>query len=530
MSKAYESFQIIDNYENIQDKHMAWLMNYEGLNYSFAFEEKHKRKWRENPLKYKNEDFRLDLNMIARKKDRLIIEFDDEPIEKARENLEKTAKKLKKLGFGFIRSTHKGKCDYLWVEFARDLTTEEAKLFLDWISPLNSIIDLNFTSDNKLFPVLYAIHWKHSLHRELPIEYFKGNKIDFDSLNIPKKQIKTKTISKKGFEYEVREVYEKPIRLKEFLGVKQEKEKPIIKNFIPEKAITIIFGEPASCKSIFLNYLGCCIASGKKFLEQYPIRKLPVLLISSENPEKTDRKRLKSVLRALRVNAKRRKYDNLMFSICGRDKIGLLSDKSYFNSLERTIKENKIKVLLIDTISPLISDLNDNLANEIIKVFKERLFSLVDEYDLSIIMTMHSQKSGKDFLGSVKIKASCDSLFEIQRNEENLTLLCHKNRDGEHNLKMNILFENKKEDLYKINLSFIEEFQGKKNPNTKNQTKTENAKEIIINLLAENKLSWNEIKEISSESSTTTWRALKSLYEDKKISKERGKGGKYYLV
>ncbi|GAH47071.1 unnamed protein product, partial [marine sediment metagenome] len=183
----------------------AWLLDYQGLNYSYALNEKHQRKWATEPLEYKNEDFEEKINMVGRKPNRLIIEFDDEPSWKAKRNLNKVYDKLKKKKIGFIRSSHEGKSDYLWVEFIRALTTEEGKLFLDFISPAGATVDLNFTSGKKLFPVLFGKHWKHSTNYEEPVEFYEGEQIDFDKLKIKKKKVATKTINKEGFEYEVLE-------------------------------------------------------------------------------------------------------------------------------------------------------------------------------------------------------------------------------------------------------------------------------------------------------------------------------------
>lgn len=200
---AFGNYKKIEEYQDIQKKHREWLKDYESLNYSIALEGKHKIKWASVQRKYFDKNFRFDINVIARKPNRLIIEFDNKDISTIPECIKQVKQKLKELGAGYIESSHKGKSNYLWVEFTRDLTTEEAKLFLDWIAPENSVIDLNFTSDKKVFPVLFAVHWKHSLHREIPLEYVEGNQIDYDSLHIPKKQLKTKIIHKNNFDYEV---------------------------------------------------------------------------------------------------------------------------------------------------------------------------------------------------------------------------------------------------------------------------------------------------------------------------------------
>jgi len=122
------------------------------------------------------------INKIQRHKKRLVIEFDGE---KTNEYLEDVYNKLKELGYGFIRSSHGGKCDYLWVEFTKELKTNEAKQFLLFIAPEGSEVDINFCSDLKRFPVLFAEHWKYGT-RELPLEYFEGEQIDYNKLDIKK--------------------------------------------------------------------------------------------------------------------------------------------------------------------------------------------------------------------------------------------------------------------------------------------------------------------------------------------------------
>jgi len=199
---AFQKFEEINKLKEKYQRHRAWLKDYEGLNYSIAEDGKHLMKWMKEPQEYNDAEYNSSINVIKERKDRLKIEFDDDDLI-AKENLEKTYKKLKELGFGFIRSTHKGKSDYLWVEFTRDMKDKEKESFLLWIAPENAEIDLNFASSRKVFPILYARHWKHSFEIETPIEFFKGNKIDYDSLNIKidEKKIIRKKITNRSFEY-----------------------------------------------------------------------------------------------------------------------------------------------------------------------------------------------------------------------------------------------------------------------------------------------------------------------------------------
>ncbi len=201
MVLAFERFEEIEKLPTLQEKHREWLKDYEGMNYSIAFEETHKMKWATEPKEYRNQTWSPEINLIKELKNRIRIEFDGDE-EPAKKYLEGTQKKLKEMKFGFIRSTHKGKSDYLWVEFTRELKDKEKESFLYWIAPKGSEVDLNFASSRKVFQVLYAVHWRHSFEREIPIEYYEGDQIDFDSLNIPiKTKIKKKRVVNKSFEY-----------------------------------------------------------------------------------------------------------------------------------------------------------------------------------------------------------------------------------------------------------------------------------------------------------------------------------------
>ncbi len=201
MGLAYEDFEKIDAEEDILKKHRLWLKAYEGMAYSIATEGKHLMKWMKDPKYYYDKLWKPDINLIKELKNRCRIEFDGDE-ELAREYLEEVYQRLKKEGWGFIRSSHEGKTDYLWIEFTRDLTDKEKQSFLVFISPENAEVDLNFASSRRVFPIMYATHWKYPDRRERPQEYFKGNQIDFDGLKIPVKQKFTKKVKKsKEFEY-----------------------------------------------------------------------------------------------------------------------------------------------------------------------------------------------------------------------------------------------------------------------------------------------------------------------------------------
>ena len=189
--KAFQNYNEISNLASIQDKHRAWLKHYEGKMYSIAEEGKHKMKWASEKRHYSDNSFNPEINMIAELGNRIRIEFDDKDDKgkkdkgKIAESLKEVLAKIEEMDWGYIISSHGGSSDYIWLEFTKNLKDNEKEAFLKWIAPEKSEIDLNFASSKRVFPVLFAIHWKKSYNREMPIKFKEGKKVDYDSLNIP---------------------------------------------------------------------------------------------------------------------------------------------------------------------------------------------------------------------------------------------------------------------------------------------------------------------------------------------------------
>jgi len=217
---AFKDFNRINSLPDIHQKHREWLKPYVNKKYSIAEEGKHKVKWATSGEFYNDSKYNCNINCVGRLKNRSIIEFDGDP-QKAKEAFEIVKQKFKDNGWGYILSTHNSKkSDYLWIEFNRDMKDKEIEAFLSWVCPEGAEIDLNFASQKKVFPCLYAIHWKYSYEREMPLEYFEGEQIDFDSLNIPmNKKIKKTIINQEGFSYQTykaAKVFNKKEQAKQF--------------------------------------------------------------------------------------------------------------------------------------------------------------------------------------------------------------------------------------------------------------------------------------------------------------------------
>lgn len=322
-----------------------------------------------------------------------------------------------------------------------------------------------------------------------------------------------------------------------FLKGKMPKDKFIVDNIIPEKSIIGVFGLSGSLKSILFENICCCVATGTKFLEKIKVKKCPVYYLSSEVNKELDFKRFNAIFRGLNINPRKRKYENLQLNYLERGNVSLLSDPVFYDALKEDISKQKTKLLVIDTLSPLVMDYDDNKSSQMVEVFKTKLFPLVDEFGLSIIFVMHSQKTGKDFLGSIKIKASADLFYEVSRDDatNEIELLSHKGREGEHNLKIKVDFESRPNNkTYKISFKHLDSYQGKQSPDNKGiQTnKISMAKETILQVLAENELIYSDLVKLHKNidvGEKTIKRAIKELYDAHEIKKLKGKDRGYAL-
>ncbi len=457
MVLAFPKFEEIEKLSTLQEKQKAWLEDYKGLNFSIAENGIHTIRWAKEPKQYKI--YNPAINCISPRKDRLIIE-----IEPNGEDLEKQYKevknKLEKLNAGYIRTTHKGKSDYLHIEFTRDLTIKEKKSFLKWVRPKeNSIMDMNFAFEKKVFQVLYAVHWKHSTQRELPIEFFAGNKIDYDSLKIPDEEIKTTVVDKDGFKYHTLELqspqskaYTEEIELltyKDFQNLKKNNNY-IVEKFLMPESLTMIYSPPAMFKTILAQSMSMAITNNKEWLG-LKTKKFPVLYLDGENSPQGIKDNLKGIYNAYKL---KRQTFPLYFL-----RSGLLIDSKknvhlgFMIALEKIIEEKEIKVLVFDTMHRF-AFYDENKSDDINKLYTEVFKPLKEKYGLAIVFLHHSTKPDKrgyvayrgsgDFLGMVDVSYR---ILADKRNKK-FTITNEKNRSGEiAEIKGEILFE---EDLIKI--------------------------------------------------------------------------------
>lgn len=264
-----KKFDFIGSVKKIKDlpeeqRHREYLKLFsgQGLRFNVMLNGIAENDWQEN---YTDKKFEPRINLIERLPNILVIEFDEPLTEegmKPSEALEQTEKKIKKQGWSYIRSTHKGKSDYLWVEFSQPIPDGEAERFLKWICPKNARIDTNFSSSVRVFPVLFAYHRKHSANIEEALYVREGKKINFSKLKIPQSiSGESKTENKEGYPYGS---FQKGVKVltkaeeQELLGILKD---PNLFQRIKEELDKVVKREDKTKMSLFLSLCNIWIES-----------------------------------------------------------------------------------------------------------------------------------------------------------------------------------------------------------------------------------------------------------------------------
>lgn len=153
-----------------------------------------------------------------------------------------------------------------------------------------------------------------------------------------------------------------------------------VDNMIPKGALCYMIGTEKSFKSTTMLDLALAISSGTNFMGE-ETHKAPVLYIQPENTAVIEHMRLKQTSKESTDN-----LHMLMYQF-------QLDDNGHLNSLYAYIRDNDIKVVVLDNLKDLLSTpeaLNDmTTANAIIKKINRMK---MDFGDVTFIITHHTSK------------------------------------------------------------------------------------------------------------------------------------------
>lgn len=197
-------------------------------------------------------------------------------------------------------------------------------------------------------------------------------------------------------------------------------QKWLVDKLVPDAAITIFSGAPASCKTWITLHTAISVARGEPLFGEFATNQSGVLIIDEENSQRLVQERL-FMLGALA---------DLPIYFSPQPGF-VLSNESVAETLAECATRD-IKVIIIDSLVRIhVSD--ENSSGEMAAVFKQlRKFTA---QDITLILTHHNRKPGVNadsglnaMRGSSDIPASIDSHIAISRRKDSLVVHQTKNR------------------------------------------------------------------------------------------------------
>lgn len=225
------------------------------------------------------------------------------------------------------------------------------------------------------------------------------------------------------------------LNLKQFDYFKKLK-KPkndLVEKLVPPKTLSVVYSPPKCMKSLF--ELSKCIAlsSGKLFLNEFKTKRSNCLYIDLENNEFIIKDRWEKLRKAQKIF----KVKTGLYYIGRGERVDILS-LGFKILIERAIEKYKIKYIVIDTL-PKASNFDTNSERDVNKIYTQFLKPLIEDYNLSITFLLHTNKSGKSFIGSQAYLGIVDCSYEFVKQGKNKVRVFSNNR-GE-NIDFGIEFE-----------------------------------------------------------------------------------------
>jgi hypothetical protein len=198
----------------------------------------------------------------------------------------------------------------------------------------------------------------------------------------------------------------------------------IVKDFIAEENLSIVYGDSGSGKTWMMLHMMGCIAVGNDWMGK-EVRQAPVLLIDEESGNNRLARRMQKIIPIMGGDETTPFYS---ISMAGVD----LRDASVLFDIEKIIIENKIKLVCLDALMDLIPGADENSVKEILPAFSG-LKKIIEKLGTTFVMIHHSKKDGGGYRGSSAIKGVVDTMIEIEKPllSDIMKVAMTKNRDGE---------------------------------------------------------------------------------------------------
>jgi len=183
-----------------------------------------------------------------------------------------------------------------------------------------------------------------------------------------------------------------------FAKLKKDK-RFIIDEVIYPGTINMLYSKPGEFKSLIALDAAISITNKRDFLG-FTTKKYPIIYLDHENNEQIIKERL-----LMLCNGKKIKRKNFPLLFLVRE--GDLDNLSFVESLKKEIIENKVKLIIFDTLHRF-AQYEENRADDINRLYTKVFVPIVDECDCAILFLHHATKQGEyrgsgDLLGMVDV-------------------------------------------------------------------------------------------------------------------------------
>lgn len=195
----------------------------------------------------------------------------------------------------------------------------------------------------------------------------------------------------------------------------------LVDKLIPNEALTIISGAPASYKTFITIEIALKVAGGEKVFGHFPATQCPVLIIDEENNPRI----LKERTRLLSTNSSLPIY----FASKGNF---LLNEESVKNLIEHA-KKKEVGLVIIDSLI-CIHDSDENSASGMRTVMK--LLKEITKNGIATVVIHHHRKrkergdAKQDIRGSSDILAQVDCHLAVERKNQSVIIHQSKLREA----------------------------------------------------------------------------------------------------
>lgn len=193
----------------------------------------------------------------------------------------------------------------------------------------------------------------------------------------------------------------------------------IVDELIPEESIIYVYGDPESCKSMYMLQCCMCCSKGINLLNR-TVKKCKTLYIDEENRERRMGMRTKAMSKALGLTTEDLK--NFKLTISKEFKI---CNSEWCNWLKRQLAEFKPELVVIDGLSKVF--LGNVKEDKDVNTIHRNLAPLIRDYHCSFVIIHHTTKSnyldfGKrssikmdDMYGNRQLSAMADTMLVFDK-------------------------------------------------------------------------------------------------------------------